>query len=255
MNENSVKAERVVSSAGFVFLVIAAVAGFAFGGDKQSFLEYIAPTKYIIPYTHVICATLAFISIIFPSCFIMVAIFMIESILTIFTHYDMLGIFFFYAAIILLLTKEIFTRRHTPVIIVMFIIHYLSLLGTLTRGWKYTLIAYGYSFFCMFFYMWIYMILKKKFSFYVPSNIAANSAIQGTKKGNILKLSDFKLTELQKQFVLANIHENLSFRDIAEKHFVSISVVKHEFVKIYKIFSVDNLYELRMLLLQYQVQE
>ena len=48
MKKNSVKAERVVSIAGFVFLVIAAIAGFAFDGDKSSFLEYLAPTEIII---------------------------------------------------------------------------------------------------------------------------------------------------------------------------------------------------------------
>ena len=254
MKKNSVKAERVVSIAGFVFLVIAAVAGFAFDGDKTSFLEYLAPTEIIIPYTHVLCATLAFISILFPSYFIMVAIFMIESILTIFTHYDMLGIFFFYAAIILLLVKEIFTRKHSLIIVFLFIVHYLSLLGTLNRGWKYTLISYSYSVFCMFFYIWIYKILKQKFSCYIPSNIAENSSISGIKKGGHLKLSDKGLTETQIQFVLANIHENLSFKGISNKCFVSVSVVKHEFVKIYKIFCVDNLFELRMLLLQYQLE-
>ncbi|MCR4579893.1 MAG: hypothetical protein K5681_06055 [Treponema sp.] len=254
MKENSVKSERVVSIVGFVFLITAAVAGFTFNGDKTSFLEYIAPTKYIIPYTHVICAVLAFISIIFPSLFIMVAIFMIESVLTVMTHYDMLGIFFFYAAVILLLVKDIFTKDHKHVIIVLFIIHYLSLLGTLSRGFVYAMVSYAYSIFCMVFYLWIYSILKRKFSCYIPSNITDNSKIPGIRKGDVLKLSDFELTETQIQFVLANIHENLSFKDISEKYFVSVSVVKHEFVKIYKIFSVDNLFELRLLLLQYQVK-
>ena len=254
MKKNSVKAERVVSIAGFVFLVIAAIAGFAFDGDKSSFLEYLAPTEIIIPYTHVFCAALAFVSILFPNYFIMVAIFIIESILTIFTHYDMLGIFFFYAAIILLLVKEIFTRKHTPIIVILFIIHYLSLLGTLGRGWKYTAISYGYSVFCMVFYIWIYKILRRKFSCYIPSNISENNSIPGVRKGDHLKLSEYGLTETQAQFVLANIHENLSFKDISSKFYVSISVVKHEFVKVYKIFSVDNLFELRMLLLQYQLE-
>ena len=251
---NSVKAERVVSIAGFIFLIIASIAAFSFGGDQQSFLEYIAPTKYIIPYTHVFCAGLAFISILFPNYFIMIAVFMIESILTIFTHYDMLGIFFFYASIIILLTNEIFTRKHTPIIAILFIIHLLSLLGTLNRGVKYTIISYGYSIFCMVFYVWIYKILKQKFSCYIPSNITNNHAIKGKKKGSIIKLSEFGLSETQIQFVLANIHDGLSFKDIGSKYYVSISVVKHEFIKIYKIFSVDNLFELRMLLLQYQLQ-
>ena len=254
MKKDSVTTERVVSATGFVFLLIAASVAFAFDGDKQSFLELIAPTKYLIPYTHVFCAVLAFICIIFPRYFIMVIIFMVESILTIFTHYDMLGIFFFYAAIILLLTKEIFTRKHTPIITVLFVIHFLSLLGTLNRGWKYTAICYGYSLFCMVFYIWIYKILKQRFSCYIPSNITDNSAIPGIKKGSIIKLSEYGLTETQIQFVLANIHDGLSFKDISEKFFVSISVVKHEFVKVYKIFSVENLFELRMLLLQYQME-
>ena len=106
----------------------------------------------------------------------------------------------------------------------------------------------------MVFYLWIYNILKQKFSCYIPSNVSKNTTITNCNKGDVLKLSDFGLTEMQMNFVLANLHEGLSFKEISEKFFVSLSVVKHEFVKVYKIFSVDNLHELRLLLLQYQVK-
>ena len=75
------------------------------------------------------------------------------------------------------------------------------------------------------------------------------------KPGTAISLSDFKLSERQINFVLANLHRNLSYKEISEEYFVSVSTVKKEFAEVYKVFNVSKLEELRILLLQYQIEE
>ena len=47
----------------------------------------------------------------------------------------------------------------------------------------------------------------------------------------------------------------MSYKEISEKYYVSISTVKKIFAEVFKIFNVSNIEELRILLLQYQVKE
>ena len=51
------------------------------------------------------------------------------------------------------------------------------------------------------------------------------------------------------------MRNKLSYKELSEKYFVSISTVKKIFADIFKIFNVSNIEELRLLLLQYQVEE
>ena len=54
-------------------------------------------------------------------------------------------------------------------------------------------------------------------------------------------------------FILDNLHENCSYKDLSEKYFVSLSTVKKDFSELFKIFGVTKLEELHLLLLQYKV--
>ena len=44
------------------------------------------------------------------------------------------------------------------------------------------------------------------------------------------------------------------YKELSEKYYVSISTVKKIFADIFKVFEVNNIEELRLLLLQYQVE-
>lgn len=117
------------------------------------------------------------------------------------------------------------------------------------------LVAMGYSMFCMAFYLWIYSVLKAKLSCLFPKNVRENNTIIRKPAGASISLSDYNLNERQRLFVIENIHNKMSYKEISEKYFVSISTVKKIFAEVFKIFEVSNIEELRILLLQYQVTE
>ena len=185
----------------------------------------------------------------------MISIFIIESELTILTNYEELGIFFFYASLILILCKDLIKDKPRKKIILLFVLHLITLMLTYTHGIKYMLVDISYSVFCFAFYLWIYYSLKSKLSCLFPQNVRENNTIIGKPAGSTISLSDYNLNERQRNFVIENVHNKLSYKEISEKYFVSISTVKKIFAEVFKIFNVSNIEELRILLLQYQVKE
>ena len=97
--------------------------------------------------------------------------------------------------------------------------------------------------------------MKAKLSCFIPNNVANNDVLNGKQPGSRIKLSDYSLTERQITFVLENVHNNLSYKDISDKYNVSVSLVKKVFSEVYKVFNVSKLEELRILLLQYQIEK
>ena len=255
MDRNRLNSERVVAVAGFVFLLIAAIISLFFDGDKNSILELIANTKILIPVVHFLCVALALVDVIRPNSYLTLSIFFIESELTILTSYQELGIFFFYAAVIIILCKDLILNKSKKTLIILFILHFISLGLSYTHGIKYMFVSLGYSMFCMVFYLWIYSVLKAKLSCLFPKNVRENNTIIGKPAGATISLSDYNLNERQRLFVIENIHNKMSYKEISEKYFVSISTVKKIFAEVFKIFEVSNIEELRILLLQYQVKE
>ena len=240
---------------GFVFLLIATIMSILLNGDPDSIIEKIVPTRIVIPVVHIICLCLSVVTIIKPNIYIMITVFLIESELTILTNYEELGIFFFYAALILTLCNDILSKKNKRPVFIMFFFHLLTIMLTFTHGIKYTLISIGYSVFCFTFYLWVYSNLKKKFSCLFPKNVRENNAIIGKPAGSVISLADYNLNERQSTYVLENIHNKLSYKEISEKYYVSLSTVKKIFAEVFKIFEVSNIEELRILLLQYQVKE
>ena len=255
MNKNRISSERVVAVIGLVFLLVAAIVSLFMNGASKSVIEKIAPTKIVIPTVHFICVALALVFIINTNIYIMISIFIIESELTILTNYEELGIFFFYASLILILCKDLIKDKPRKKIIWLFVLHLITLMLTYTHGIKYMLVDIFYSVFCFAFYLWIYYSLKSKLSCLFPQNVRENNTIIGKPAGSTISLSDYNLNERQRNFVIENVHNKLSYKEISEKYFVSISTVKKIFAEVFKIFNVSNIEELRILLLQYQVKE
>ena len=255
MDRNRISSERVVAVVGLVFILIAAIVSLFFKGAPTSVLQKVTDTRIVIPVVHFACVALTIIYVITLKPFLLVTILLIESELTILTNYEELGIFFFYAAIIYILCADILSNKSKRPIIIMFSVHLITLLLNFVHGWKYILIDIGYSIFCFAFYLWIYTILKTKFSCLIPKNVRENNTIIGKPAGSKIKLSDYNLTERQRTFLIEHIHNKKSYKELSEQYFVSISTVKKIFADIFKIFDVSNIEELRLLLIQYQVEE
>ncbi len=255
MDRSRISSERVVAVVGVVFLLIAAITSLFFDGDSKSIIEKVADTSIVIPIVHFTCVVLALIYLFTTNAYLLVSILMVESELTILTNYEELGIFFFYAAIIYMLCTDFLVDKSRRPVVILFIVHMITLLLTFPHGVKSMVVDIGYSFFCFAFYLWIYSILKVKFSCLFPQNVRENNTIIGKPAGSTISLSDYNLNERQINFLMDHIHNKLSYKEISEKYFVSISTVKKIFADIFKIFNVSNIEELRILLLQYQVKE
>lgn len=255
MSKKWINTERVVSITGFLFLLIALASAFFFDGDRRSIIEYFADSKIVIISIHAVCALTSFVLIFVPNAHVMIYVLMTESILTVLTDYEQLGIFFFYASVILLLSKNMFTKHVKGKMILLFSIHITSILLSYTHGWAYTFVALGTSLFQFVFYIWIYKILKTKLSCFIPTSVTENTVLAGIKPGSELQLSSYPLTERQIALVYDNMTSNLSYKELSEKHFVSISTVKKDFTEVFQIFGVSKLEELHLLLLQYQVKK
>lgn len=255
MQDNKLINERVVSAIGFCFLVIASITAFLNDGDQNSILEFLCPSKNIIFVTHVICSCYAFFLIFKPSDVGYVIIMMVESVLTMITSYEQLGTFFFYASLILIICKDLAGNKMGKIIPVLIVIHVLSILLTFTHGLKVTFLSIASSAYSFIFYLWIYKYLKAKLSCFWPKTVTNNEVLKDVKAGNTIKLSSYNLNERQISFLLENLYNNLSYKELSSKYYVSVSTVKRTFMDICKVFKVNNLEELRFLLLQYQISK
>ena len=255
MQDNKLINERVVSAIGFCFLVIASITAFLNDGDQNSILEFLCPSKNIIFVTHVICSCYAFFLIFKPSDVGYVIIMMVESVLTMITSYEQLGTFFFYASLILIICKDLAGNKMGKIIPVLIVIHVLSILLTFTHGLKVTFLSIASSAYSFIFYLWIYKYLKAKLSCFWPKTVTNNEVLKDVKAGNTIKLSSYNLNERQITFLLENLYNNLSYKELSSKYYVSVSTVKRTFMDICKVFKVNNLEELRFLLLQYQISK
>ena len=246
--------ERVVPIIGFLFLGIAAVSSFFIKGDSRSILAKIVNPQIVVSTVHILCTVICAIQIVKPSYFIMLVVLMLESLLTVITNYTQLGIFLFYACIFVIVIKDLYPEHRKQIIISFIIAHIVSLILTYTHGIPSLLVNVFSSAFYLVFFLWFFTIIREKASCHFSKNITQNEILGDRRQGDVIKLSDFKLSERQILFLLDNLYGNLSFKDLSEKHFVSLSTVKNDFARLYKVFCVSNLEELRILLLQYQVE-
>ena len=113
--------------------------------------------------------------------------------------------------------KDLAGKKMGNIIPTLIVIHVLSLIGTFTHGLKVTLLSIASSAYSFIFYLWIYKYLKAKLSCFWPKTVTQNEVLKDVKIGNILKLSDYELNERQITFVLENLYNNLSYKDLSSK--------------------------------------
>lgn len=250
MKFNRINAERVVSIIGTIYMGLALMSAILLNGDSNSIIPH---SKIVIIVTHSVCALLSFISIFKTGIRLKIVVLLTESCLLILTNYEILGIFFFYFAIILLVCNNFFTSKSFFQASILFDFHLLNILLMYTHGWPQTIVALATSVFAAFFFYWIYKILKSKLSYLLPSSVTNNEVLQSVKPGSEISLKDYNLTDRQIDFVLDYLHNNLSYNDLSEKYYVSLSTVKKDFAEVFKIFNVTKLEELHILFLQYHI--
>lgn len=245
--------ERVLSVVSILFISAAFIVSIILDGDPLSIIPY---SQIVIPLVHGLCVLLTLSLLIKTNLYLQVFILLLESGLTILTNYEILGIMFFYSALIVISVNNLFSeKKHKHIIRILFFLHIVEIILTYPHGINITIVAFSASAFFGTFLYWILDNLKAKLSCIIPSKVTENAALGDKKPGSVIYLSEYDLSQRQKNFILDFLHDKLSYKDLSEKYFVSISTVKKEFTEIFKIFEVTKIEELHILLLQYQVKE
>ncbi len=249
MNKKWITIERVVAIFACIFLILSIIS-LHFSDTMRSAIPH---STTILLVVHTISFFLALYCVFKPNFSIEITILQVESIFTILTGLAPLGIFLFYGSVFIFFCKKSSTKNTKTKLLIALIIHILVIFATFVQGLLYTFMTLICSFFYCAFFIWIYFILKTRFSIFTPTKVIENSTIVEKLPGTKINLSDYNLTERQKQFTIENIKNNLSYNEISDKYNVSISLVKKEFRAIFQIFGVSKKEELRLLLLQYEI--
>lgn len=250
MKNTRISPERVCVFVSAIFLFISFVASLQLNLQVETFI----PSQTFVSLIHAVCFLLSLIVIIKPTLYLEVVIMLCESVLTIMIGYMHLGIFLFYGILILMFVNGKFRRHALVEIIPLVVIHIAAIFSCFIHSWIYVIMGIASSFFFAAFLYWIYDILKVKLSCFLPSAAKHNTVIKQA-PGEDLHLSDYNLSDRQMNFVLDNLHENRTYKELSEKYFVSLSTVKKDFSELFRVFDVGNLEELHLLLLQYKVSK
>ena len=247
--------ERVVSILTFAFVSFAVFFNFNLlltGQESSSLIPY---SEFVVIFVHCVISVGTFINIFKPNLRIQFIYFQIESILTILSSYEILGMFLFYSSISFLYLKYYPSTKLKKIAIICFVIHFICLLFLIAFSFYHFVFFLFASLFMMAIFLWFFEALKSKYSFYSPEILSVNSNINNLKPGSEIVLSTFGLTERQVNLVYDYITENLTFKELSERYCVSLSTVKLEFMECYKIFGVSKLEDFRILLMQFIVKK
>lgn len=249
---------RVTSILSFLFtglICFLSIQWIAQGNEPFSLIPY---SQYLIPTIHGFCFIITIILFFKPFFPLQFLIFQIESIVSLLTKFEGIGIFLFYSSIFLFLCKVFDNKKHIKskfILSISLLLHIISLFILLINDIRNGIIFTMFSFFVFIIFMQFYEILKVKFSCFKPAEINEKSKLSTIKQGSILHLRDYNLTERQILLVKDNLSQNMSYKELSNKYNMSLSLVKKEFTDVFKIFGVSKLVELHILLLQYQVKE
>ena len=245
--------ERVLDLGGFIILAVAAVISFIVEAESRT---VIPKPEIVIPVVNTVCAVLAFVQFIFPKKHLLsYTVMLIQSISTILTGYETLGVFLFTALVILMFCNKDLRTHFYAKFIPLTAVLLISLFGVLPFGLFRFVLAFAESVFFLAFYFCIYKKLEDMLSSIAPVLNSVKPKITLPEKDGILHLSTLGLDERQQNFIFDNLTTDASYADLSEKYFVSISTVKKEMSAAFHIIGVKNLEEMRMLLLQYRVKK
>ena len=246
--------ERVLDLGGFIILAVAAVISFIVEAESRT---VIPKPEIVIPVVNTVCAVLAFVQFIFPKKHLLsYTVMLIQSISTILTGYETLGVFLFTALVILMFCNHDLKTHFYAKILPLLGVLMLSLPGVLPFGLFRFILAFAESVFFLAFYFCIYRKLETLLVSIAPVfESTIQPKIDLPEKGGLISLADLGLNERQQNLIFDNLTEDSSYTDLSKKYYVSTSTVKKEMSDAFHLIGVKNLEELRILLMQYHVRK
>lgn len=243
---------RIMFSFGFVICVLAAIMNL-----KTSFqFECIIPNiRYVSATVNFVSAVLCIILVIKPEWNIVQYVLLaLESVLTTIIGFIGIGAMLMMFMCLLLFVNGFFvTRPYLKLIVIILLWFCVDLLVYPGLGLRYMLLSMILALFYVAMYVVIYSKLEEKLSYLLPKNEVSAKNKDMPEHGAELNLNDYGLTKRQIRFLILAIKEGLSYEQIGDANFISVSVVKKEMAACCKAFGVKNREALRILLLQYKL--
>lgn len=250
--------DRIMMIGGFVILSTASFISLTKNINQNTIIPYPSVT---VPVMNVSSAVMAFFLIFFPNftklCY---SVFFIQSINTILTGYEFLGIFLYYGMITLMFCNGEFKTKIREKMTVFLIVLIILIFGIIPYGgYEKFLLSFSEAVFFFGFYFCIYKKLESQLSSIFPAYHDLNKITLSSRNlpstGSELNLLNYGLSERQCKFVLDNLLENSNYSDLSEKYYVSLSTVKKDMCEVFKKFGVDNLESFRLLMMQYKIRK
>lgn len=250
MSKKVDNAQRLFLIFSFLLLVTASILSFILPPETRSLIPH---TEIVIPIVNSLCAFLCIITI-FKMHYekLQCAVLLIQSIFTIATGYEILGILL-YTILLIKLFLSGFYKTH-PKIKTFFSFGFwiLLILTLFPFGLERLFLAFSViCFFCTFSY-WLYLKLNEQLKPFLPENIITTK-IKLPPQGSNLDLKKYGFTDRQILILKEFMNFELTYKKIAQKLLLSTSTVKSEMSKIINFFEVKNAENLRLLLLQYTI--
>ncbi len=253
MKKPKIGMQKVVCIISVIFMLIINFISYILlftGQDDGSLIPF---SEYILPPIHGIILILTIYLCFKYNYMIQFWIMQIESLICVLAEFQTLGIFLFYSSNFILTMNRYDDKNVKYYFIIPFPFHLAALILNIVNDWARGCVYLFSSVFVLTCFLWFYESIKVKFSCFMPTTVTKKSLLADVKAGSKIYLSDYGLTERQVNFIYDFINNDMNYRDLSEKYFISLSTVKREFTEVYKIFNVTKMEELHILLLQYVV--
>lgn len=245
-------AKRNFFIASFIILTTASVLSFILPPETRSIIPI---PEFSIPVINTTCAILAFITIFrMDWIHLQYSILLIQTITTTLTGYETLGAFLFTALLIKMFCDGELKKHMMGKIVFISVLWAISILGLYPFGLARVILTYVALLFFAAFYYYVYIELKTILKPLLPAS-TVNTATILPEPGETISLSEYGLTERQINFIWDYLMEGVTYKDLVEKYYVSLSTVKAEMARAFKTFGVNNKEDFRVLMLQYKLEK
>ena len=153
---------------------------------------------------------------------------------------------------IILFCNKYFTTNAKKKLIPFIICWIITLFSLIPFGMQRFILGLVISAFFAGFYAYIYKKLEGYISVFAPIKSIESESLP--EKGTLLNLADYGLTERQVKLVEDYMDHRLSYKELANKYYISISSVKKDMVSVFVKFGVKNINELYIVLSQYIIK-
>ncbi len=186
---------------------------------------------------------------------IILAVVSVECVYTVLIGYELLGILLYGFLVLLLFAWGFFVHKFAKKVLISFSLWNIILLSLLPYGLQRFFFAFGVSLFNVSTYVCVYSVLFSKVSDFLPAlqNSPEGNAPILPKSGSLLLFQNYPFTERQVMCIYLVMLGASSYKAIADKLSISISVIKKEMLEIFHFFGVKNREMLFILLSQYNL--